>query len=107
MRAGVREAAVFVAGAEFDVVLPDHVASLKERRGVVRPLVHELTRRFAVTAADVSEPVLYRRASIGVCTLASAPAHTDDVLDAVERFVAQRPEIDLLSVRRRLWSTDD
>ncbi|HEY1176317.1 MAG TPA: DUF503 domain-containing protein, partial [Phytomonospora sp.] len=33
--------------------------------------------------------------------------HVADVLDACERTVAGRPEIDLLSVRRRLYGADD
>ena len=32
---------------------------------------------------------------------------TEDVLDTVERTVAHRPEVELLSVRRRIRSGDD
>ncbi len=33
--------------------------------------------------------------------------HTVEVLDAVERFIAERPELELLSVRRRYFETED
>ncbi len=35
-------------------------------------------------------------------------SHCRDVLDACERLVARRPEVDVLSARQRIWGdTDD
>jgi len=39
--------------------------------------------------------------------VAADAAHVRSVLDAVERQVAGRPEIELISVRRRLHGDDD
>jgi uncharacterized protein YlxP (DUF503 family) len=44
---------------------------------------------------------------IGVAAVASTAAHCVEVLDAVERFVAARPEFDLLSARQRLIGEED
>jgi uncharacterized protein YlxP (DUF503 family) len=97
---------MFVGTVEFDVLLGD-VHSLKEKRAVVRPIVGELRRRFDVAAAEVGALDLHRRASVGVAVVAAEAAHCRDVLDACERLVAARPEVELLSVRRRLHSSDD
>ena len=92
---------------EFDLLLGD-IHSLKEKRSVVRPVLAELRRRFAVTAAETGDLDLHRRAGIGIAVVAADHGHLVDVLDAAERLVAARPEMELLSVRRGLRrSTDD
>ena len=97
---------MFVGSAVFDVLLPVHVASLKDKRGVVRPVVAAL-RRLGVCAAEVGSLQLLRRAEVGVATVAGEAAQVRDVLDACERLVAGRPEVELLSVRRQLTSSTD
>lgn len=91
---------------ELDLLLGD-VHSLKEKRSVVRPLVAELRRRFEVSASEVGHLDLHRRAAVGVGLVAADRAHVVEVLDAAERLAAYRPEVELLSVRRRLTSSDD
>jgi uncharacterized protein YlxP (DUF503 family) len=97
---------VWIGWLEFDILLGE-VRSLKEKRSVVRPIVAELQRRFAVSAAESGWLDLHRRAGIGVAVAAADRAHLVDVLDAAERLVAARPEIELLSARRGLIRSDD
>ncbi len=89
-----------------DVLLGD-VHSLKEKRAVVRPIVAELRRRFDVAAAETGDIELHRRTQLGVAMVASAHSHVVDVLDACERLVAGRPEVELLSARHRVLDDDD
>lgn len=97
---------MWIGWLEFDLLLGD-VHSLKEKRSVVRPVVAELKKRFAVSAAETGALDLHRRSGIGVSTVAADRAHVIDVLDAAERLVADRPELELLSVKRRLHHSDD
>ena len=97
---------MFTGSLVLDVLLGD-VRSLKDKRAVVRPLVAELRRRFAVSAAEVGDANLHRRAEIGVAVVAGEPRHVTEVLDACERLVAARPELVLLSARRQLISDTD
>lgn len=97
---------MWIGWLEFDILLGD-VRSLKQKRSVVRPIVAELQRRFAVSAAETGWLDLHRRAGIGVAVVAADRAHAADVLDAAERLVAARPEIELLSARRDLRRSDD
>ena len=97
---------MFVGTMELDVLLGD-VHSLKEKRGVVRPIVGELRRRFEVAVAESGHLELHRRAAIGVAVVAADAGHCGHVLDECERFVAGRPEIDLLAARRRLIGPED
>jgi uncharacterized protein YlxP (DUF503 family) len=98
---------VFVGTLALDLLLGD-VHSLKDKRGVVRPIVAELRRRFEVSAAEAGHLDLHRRALFGVAVVASDRAHCVEVLDACERLVAARPEIELLSAQRGYHrDTDD
>lgn len=97
---------MFVGTLTFDVLLGD-VRSLKQKRGVVRPIVAELRRRFDVAVAEVGNLDVYRRTEIGVAVVAADSGRCIEVLDMVERHVADRPEIELLSTRRRVRSDDD
>ncbi len=89
-----------------DLLLGD-VHSLKAKRSVIRPLVADL-RRFECAVAEVGDLGLHRRSQIGLAVVAADGTHVRDVLDRCERLIAERPEIELLSVRRRLFGdTDD
>lgn len=91
---------------EADLLLGD-VHSLKQKRSVVRPIIAELRRRFELSVAEVDHLELRRRAGIGLAVVSSTRAHVVEVLDEAERMLAARPEIELLSVHRRLMSSED
>lgn len=83
------------------------VHSLKQKRSLVRPIVAEVQRRFAVTAAETGHQDLYRRAEIGVAVVSGDGLRCRDVLDVVERWFTERPEVEVLGVRRQLFSIED
>ena len=97
---------MYTGTALFDLLLPGDSRSLKAKRGYVRPIVAAL-RRFEVSAAEVGALDRHGRAEIGVAVVAADAAHVGEVLDTCERLVAGRPEVELLSVRRRLHGSDD
>lgn len=88
------------------MLLPGDSRSLKAKRSYVRPIVAAL-RRFEVSAAEVGAVELHGRTEIGVAVVAAEAAHVREVLDSCERLVAARPEVELLSVRRRLHGVED
>lgn len=97
---------MWIGWLECDLLLGD-VHSLKAKRSVVRPIVSELRRRFEVSAAETGHLDLHRRAGVSVALVAADRAHVVDVLDAAERLVAARPEVQLLSVHREVRRGDD
>ena len=90
----------------FDVLLPGDCRSLKEKRSYVRPIVASL-RKIDVSVAEVGDMDRHGRSQIGVGVVASEHSHVQDVLDSCERLVSRRPEIELLSVRRRVFGPED
>ena len=97
---------MWVGSLEFDLLLGE-VGSLKQKRSVIRPLIAELRRKYAVSVAEVDAHDLLRRSSIGVAVVAADPSHLREMLDTVERHVAYHPELELLSVRRVVRSAKD
>jgi uncharacterized protein YlxP (DUF503 family) len=89
-----------------DLLLGD-IHSLKQKRSVVRPIVAELQRRFAVSAAEAGSLDRHRRALVGVAVVAVDRAHCVTVLDSCERLLEGRPEVEVLSAQRRYWSSED
>ena len=97
---------VFTGTLTLDVLLGD-VHSLKEKRGLIRPILAELNRRAAVGAAEVGAQDLHRRAILGVAVVAGSHQRVVELLDDCEGAVAWRPEFELLSARRRIQSDED
>ena len=97
---------MYVGALTLDVLLGD-VRSLKQKRSVVRPLIAEVHRRFpGVAVGETGHLDLHRRAEIGIAVVSSTAANAVAVLEACERFVAERPEIELLTARQRLVTED-
>jgi uncharacterized protein YlxP (DUF503 family) len=98
---------MYVGALTLDLLLGD-VRSLKQKRSVIRPIVAEVQRRFpGVAVAETGSNDLYRRAEIGVAVVSATVDNCSSVLDACERLVAGRPDIELLSARHRLFSDED
>ena len=97
---------MFIGSLALDLLLGD-VHSLKEKRSVVRPVVAELKRKHDVSAAEAGHLDLHRRAMIGVAVVAADAAHCQSVLDACERLVADRPEVEVLSAHQQLYKEED
>lgn len=100
------DGAMWFGWIQFDILLGD-VQSLKEKRAVVRPIISELKRKFEVSVAETGDLDLHRRVQVSAGMVAADGAHVIEVLDSIERLVAERPEIHLLSAGRRIHSSDD
>lgn len=97
---------MFTGTLVVDLLLGD-VHSLKEKRGLVRPLIADVRRQFAVSVAEVGDADVHRRAQIGIAVVSGEPRHIRDVVDACERYIAGRPEFELLSAQRALFGDDE
>ena len=97
---------MYVGALTLDVLLGD-VRSLKQKRSVVRPLIAEVHRRFpGVAVGETGHLDLHRRAEIGIAVVSSTAANATKVLDGCERLVADRPEVEILAARQRLFSDE-
>jgi uncharacterized protein len=98
---------VYVGALTLDVLLGD-IRSLKQKRSTLASIIAEVRRRHpGVAVAETGSLGRHRRAEIGVAAVAATAAHVTEVLDACERLVAARPDIELLSARFRLVTEED
>ena len=98
---------MYVGALTLDLLLGD-VASLKQKRSAVRPLVADLRRHYpSVSVAETGHLDRHRRVEIGIAVVSSTAAHATEVLAACERLVAGRPELELLSARQRLFTEEE
>jgi uncharacterized protein YlxP (DUF503 family) len=102
----VSDGAMFSGTLKIDVLLGE-VHSLKDKRGLVKPVLAELNRRPGVGAAEVALQDLHRRAVLGVAVVAGTHQRVVELLDDCEGAVAWRPELEVLSVHRRVRSDED
>ncbi len=77
--------------------------SLKEKRSVVTSIVRNLDQMHGVAAAEVDHLDLWQRAGLGVSVVAGSPGQAEDLMDAAERHVWSRTEIDVLRFDRSWW----
>ncbi|GIE80275.1 hypothetical protein Aph02nite_62250 [Actinoplanes philippinensis] len=97
---------MYTETAIFDLLLPGDSHSLKQKRSYVRPIIAML-KKFDVSVAEVGLHDLHGRALIGVAVVAAEASQARAVVDTCENQVAGRPEIELLSVKRRLYGDED
>lgn len=83
------------AAVEIEIRIPD-AQSLKDRRQVVRSLLDGARHRFGVSAAEVGGQDTWQSATLGFAVVASAARLVEEQLDAIDRFLWSRPEIEVL-----------
>jgi uncharacterized protein len=79
----------------FDLHIPQS-RSLKSKRAAIRPIVDGLRHRFRISVAEVEHQDQWQRAAIAVAIVAESDGRVQELLDAVERFVAAAPDVELL-----------
>ena len=80
---------------EVEIRIPE-ARSLKDRRQVVRSLLDVARRRFGVSAAEVGGQDTWQRATLGFAVVTSEARLAEEVLDAIDRYLWSRPEIEVL-----------
>ena len=91
---------MFVLAVEADLHINES-RSLKAKRQVIRPIVDGARHRFGVAAAEVGYQDQWQRALLGFAVVAGTMKHAEEVIDAVDRFVWSRPDVEVLSMDRR------
>ncbi len=95
---------VHVVAFEVDIRIPQS-HSLKDRRQVVRSLLDGAQRRFGVSVAEVGGQATWQRATLGFAVVASEAHLAEAVVDSIDRFLWERPEIEVVDAVVR-WLDD-
>ena len=88
---------MYAAAIRFDLHVPQS-RSLKTKRAVIRPIVDGLRHRFRVSVAEVDYQNQWQRAAVAVAVVSGSETQVREQLDAIERFVAAAPDIELCDI---------
>lgn len=72
--------------------------SLKDKRQVVKSMADGIRNRFNVSAAEVADNDIWRRATLGVSCVSNDASVANHVLDKVVDFVESHPEVSVSAV---------
>jgi uncharacterized protein len=85
-----------------DLLLPAS-NSLKDKRQVLRSLLDRLHNEFNVSAAEVGDNDVWRRAQLGVACVANERSHADAVLQHALRLVSSDLRAEVLHSEIEWW----
>ncbi len=95
-----------VAMVRFQLHIP-HSRSLKQKRAAVKPVVEGLRQRFSLSVAEVDHQDKWQRSTIGLAVVSGSQAHAAEVVDAVERWVWSRPDVEVSRFERSWTGFED
>jgi len=73
------------------------VASLKAKRSILKPLLHQLRRRFEVATAEVDHQDVWQSADVAVVAVANESGHIHRVLERAVHWVeAYDPRVEVI-----------
>ncbi len=85
---------MYVTAARVALRLPES-HSLKDKRQIVKSLLARARNTFQVSAAEIGEQDRWQIAELGFACVSASAAHSAEVIDGVERFIADtRPDLD-------------
>jgi len=85
---------VHVAVVRLELHIPAS-RSLKEKRAALRPIVEGIRHRFRISVAEVGYQDTWQRALVGMAVVSDSYAHAVEVVDAVERWVWSKPDVEV------------
>lgn len=72
-------------------------SSLKEKRGLLKPLLARLHREFNVAAAETELQDVWQSAELAIVTVANDPARVQSQLDLIVHWIEHnRPEVEVV-----------
>ena len=77
---------MIIGACKLHLYLPG-VASLKEKRSIIKRLLNQLRRRFEVAAAEVDHQDLWQTADIALIAVATESGHVYTVLERALHWV--------------------
>lgn len=73
--------------------------SLKDKRQVLRPLLEGVRNRFNVSASEVDQMDVWRRATLGFACVSNDQKFTDQVLSKLLNWIESNPRINVVDVQ--------
>ena len=89
-----------------DLMIPE-CGSLKEKRSVLKRIIHRTQNEFNVSIAEVGDNDLWRRARIGFCVVGNDKPYINAKMDHILMFIEQLGIAEVIRSRIEIVSFDD
>ena len=76
--------------------------SLKDKRRVLKSLLEMLKNRFNISAAEIGENDIWRRAVIGMACVSNVQSRVNVILNGVIRYVESDPRVAVLETQMEM-----
>jgi uncharacterized protein YlxP (DUF503 family) len=73
--------------------------SLKDKRQVIRSLLDGVRRRFNVSAAEVDQLDVWRRATLGFAAVSNEQKFLDQVLNKLTDWIEREPRVNVVDIQ--------
>ena len=85
-----------IAAAQIDLHLPG-IASLKEKRGVLKSLIARLHKVFNIAVAEVDLHDVWQSSALGIAIVSTNAGHAESKLENVLRWIERnRPDVEIV-----------
>lgn len=85
-----------IVAATVDLHLPG-MASLKEKRGVLKTLIARLHKTFNIAVAEVDLHDVWQSAALGIAIVSTSAAHGEAKLESVLGWIERnRPDVEIV-----------
>jgi uncharacterized protein YlxP (DUF503 family) len=85
-----------ILAATIDLDLPG-VASLKEKRSILKSLIARLHKMFNVAVAEVDLHDAWQSAALGVAIVSTQAGHAESMLENILRWIERnRPDVEIV-----------
>lgn len=89
---------MFIGLLTLELSIPE-ANSLKDKRSVLKSMLEGMRHRFNVSAAEVEQMDIWRRATVGVACVSNSHQFTDQVLNKVLDWVESNPRVCITNVQ--------
>ncbi len=83
------------AALRIELRIPD-AHSLKEKRGLLKPVIADLRKRFGVSVAEVDHQDLWQRATLGIALVAPQAGQLQRLTHSLEKYFEQLDAVEFL-----------
>ncbi|MEM8925029.1 MAG: DUF503 domain-containing protein [Actinomycetota bacterium] len=80
--------------------------SLKAKRSTITPILRHIDGQSALAAAEVEFTDKWQRTVIGITAVGGTVSHLEQEIDAVERYLWSRPDVEVLELTRSWWDEE-
>ncbi|MGC8790372.1 MAG: DUF503 domain-containing protein [Desulfurella sp.] len=76
--------------------------NIKDRRNIISSIINKLRANYNVSVADVSEKILYNKATLAIATVSNKKSATEKFMDNIYNFILNNYLIEILHIERQI-----